>query len=118
MKKGGTSRGNTAITPTKKIVTNLKLRKRSLWRLSVGVISYKGWIGVANHSMKVVDRIGHRSLISPAAGRPVANVMRPMILKVQAGPTRWMMPFIERLITIPPRPPPAQTIPLARPRFL
>lgn len=68
--------------------------------------------------MKVADRIGHRSLMSQAAGRPVANVKRPRILKVQAGPTRCVMAFIEKLMTVPPRPPPAQTIPLARPRFL
>lgn len=68
--------------------------------------------------MNVGDRIGHRSLMRDATGRPVPAVMRPRILKVQAGPTRCMMAFIERLITVPPRPPPAQTIPLARPRFL
>lgn len=70
------------------------------------------------HSMNVSDRIGHRSLMSQAAGRPVDKVMRPRILKVQAGPTRCMMAFIAGLITAPPRPPPAQTIPLAKPRFL
>lgn len=72
----------------------------------------------ANHSMNVDDRIGQRSLINQAATRPIVNVERPRILKVQAGPTCCITAFIERLIAIPPRPPPAQTIPLARPRFL
>lgn len=68
--------------------------------------------------MNVFDCIGQRSLMSQAAGIPVAIVIMPLILNVHAGPTRCIIPFIARLMTIPPRPPPAQTIPLARPRFL
>lgn len=68
--------------------------------------------------MKVDERIGHRSWMTKAAGSPVANVMMPRILKVQAGPTCCIIVSIKTLITAPPMPPPAQTIPLAKPRFL
>jgi hypothetical protein len=39
------------------------------------------------HSMNEVVVIGIRSLISHAAGRLVANVVRPMILNVHSGPS-------------------------------
>ena len=69
------------------------------------------------HSINVSDCIGVRSLISHAAGNAVDRVKRPRVLKVQAGPIWCIMTSITRLITVPPRPPPAQTRPLARPRF-
>ena len=68
--------------------------------------------------MKVSDRIGHRSLMNMAAAPPVTHVTIPRTLKAQAGPSRRMMAFIATLITAPPTPPPAHTIPLAKPRFL
>lgn len=73
---------------------------------------------VNNHSIKVSDRIGDRSLMNRAAAPPVIHVMMPRILKAQAGLICWIIVFITRLITAPPTPPPAQTIPLAKPRFL
>ena len=68
--------------------------------------------------MNASDRIGQRSLISQAIGRPVVNVVRPRILKAHAAPTCCIITFRIRLIKAPPKPPPAQTIPLAKPRFL
>ena len=62
---------------------------------------------MSHHSMNVVDLMGARSLISQAAGRPVPSVIKPMIRKVQAGPRFWIRPSIAKLMTVPPRPPPA-----------
>ncbi len=70
------------------------------------------------HSINVVDRIGARSLISQAAGKPVARTTRPMIRKVQGGPSFCNRPSTAKLMAVPPSPPPAYTIPLASPRFL
>ena len=72
----------------------------------------------AYHSMNVVPRIDVRSLIRHAAGKPVPRVMMPRVRYVQAGPTRWMRAFVMKLMAAPPNPPPANTIPFARPLCL
>lgn len=59
------------------------------------------------HSMNVAVVMGVRSLISQAAGKPVASVVRPRIRKVQAGPSFWITPFMAKEMIVPPRPPPA-----------
>jgi hypothetical protein len=62
--------------------------------------------------------MGARSLISQAAGIPVAKVMHPMTRNVHAGPSRDIKPSIAKLMAVPPSPPLAYTMPLASPRFL
>lgn len=57
--------------------------------------------------MNVLERIGARSLTSHAAGRPVPSVTSPIIRNVQAGPNRESRPFMAKLMTDPPIPPPA-----------
>lgn len=59
------------------------------------------------HSMNVAFRTGERSLISQAAGKPIARVAMPRMRKVHAGSTRCMINSIMKLITAPPIPPPA-----------
>lgn len=51
--------------------------------------------------------MGARSLINHAAGSPVAKVMIPMIRNVHSGPSFWISPFMAKLMTVPPSPPPA-----------
>ena len=60
-----------------------------------------------NHSMKVAVVIGRRSLINQAAGKPVASVTKPMILKVHSGPREMIKPFTANVMIVPPSPPPA-----------
>ena len=86
--------------------------------ISMSLRFRRGFWEVTNKSMKTVDLIGARSLISQAAGSPVARVMNPMIRNVQAGPRRDINPSMAKLMTVPPRPPLAYTMPLARPRLL
>ena len=69
-------------------------------------------------SMNTVDRMGVRSLMTHAAGSPVIRTAEPRIRKVHAGPTFWIKPSMVKLMTAPPRPPAAKTMPFARPRFL
>jgi hypothetical protein len=69
--------------------------------------------------MYTVDLGGPRSLINAAAEHPTDRVMNPIILKVHAGPSLSRSAAIAKLVIVPPRPPPAYTIPFARPlRFL
>jgi hypothetical protein len=53
-----------------------------------------------------------------AAGTPVARIIKPKILKVQAGPTLLISPSIARVRAVPPKPPAAYINPIAKPRFL
>jgi hypothetical protein len=53
-----------------------------------------------------------------AAGTPVARIIKPKILKVQAGPTLLISPSIARVRAVPPKPPAAYIKPIAKPRFL
>jgi hypothetical protein len=46
-------------------------------------------------------------LISQAAGRAVANVIKPMILNVHAGPSLRINPSMAKLFAAPPNPPAA-----------
>jgi len=98
MKKGGTSSGNVAIPPAKKMRTN------------VGSLNN-------DHSMKTFLRIRVRSLIRSAAGIPVASCSIPIIQNVQAIPSRAVSPLMMKEMIDPPSPPPAKTIPFARPRL-
>ena len=59
------------------------------------------------HSINMAFHTGERSLISQAAGKPVARVKMPRMRKVHAGSVRWMIDSIMKLITAPPIPPPA-----------
>ena len=59
------------------------------------------------HSINVAVVIGVRSLISQAAGKPVARVVRPRMRNVHAGPSLWITPSIAKEMIVPPRPPPA-----------
>lgn len=59
------------------------------------------------HSMAADLRMGTRSLIKRAAGMPVARVSRPSVLNVQATPVLWISASTMKLMTAPPRPPPA-----------
>ena len=69
--------------------------------------SWRGRKGLKYHSMKVVVVMGARSFIKYAAGKPVASVIRPMILNDHSRPGFWMKPFMAKLMTVPPTPPPA-----------
>lgn len=75
------------------------------------------WRETKYHSIAAVLRIGTRSLIKRAAGMPVARVIRPSVLNVQAMPVFWIRASTMKLMTAPPSPPPAYTIPLAIPRL-
>ena len=61
----------------------------------------------SRHSMKVAVVMGVRSLISQAAGRLVARVVRPMIRNVHAGPNFWITASMAKEMIVPPKPPPA-----------
>jgi hypothetical protein len=74
--------------------------------------------GVAYLSMNGVFLIGTRSVMTIAAGTPVAKIIKPKILKVHAGPTLLMSPSIASVRAVPPKPPAAYINPIARPRFL
>ena len=86
--------------------------------VSMSLLCRRGFWEATNKSMKAVDLIGARSLISQAAGSPVVRVINPMIRNVQAGPRRDINPSMAKLMTVPPSPPLAYTMPLARPRLL
>lgn len=65
-------------------------------------------IGIdAYQSINFLDWMSVRSLRRKAAGMAVPKVIRPITLKVQAGPTSTISLFIARLVTAPPSPPPA-----------
>ena len=115
-KNGGTKRGKVATAPAMKRVVKLMSRNKCLQIVSMTTGGHRQLL--ADHSMNVAVLIGERSLISHAAGSPVASIMKPKILKVHAGPRFWIKLFMTKLMTVPPRPPQAYTIPLARPRFL
>lgn len=53
-----------------------------------------------------------------AAGSPVAIVLKPRVRNAQAGPAARIRGSSAKLRTAPPKPPPAKTTPLAKPRFL
>jgi hypothetical protein len=57
--------------------------------------------------MNVAVRIGARSWMNQAAGSPVPNITKPMTLNVQAVPSRRTMADMAKLMTAPPKPPPA-----------
>ena len=54
-------------------------------------------------------------MTSHAAGIPVRRVNPPRIRYVHSGPTFWINASRAKLVTAPPRPPPANTMPFARP---
>lgn len=66
--------------------------------------------------MNALSLTGILSFTSQAAGSPVTSVMNPMTRNVHAGPSLRSRPSIAKLLTAPPSPPDAKTMPLARPR--
>jgi hypothetical protein len=117
-KKGGTKRGKVAIAPARNRTRKRELRKSRLRRLVNETYSTPKMVGSNLPLNERAVVIGARSLINQAAGKPVTSITRPIIRKVHAGPSFWINPSIAKLMIVPPRPPPAYTIPLARPRFL
>jgi len=114
-KKGGTRSGKVARTAaTNSVINRTFLRKI----MSVLSATMERDLGFANHAIKAVDLIGARSLISQAAGRPVAGVTRPRTRKVQVVPSFWWRASIPKLVAVPPIPPPVQVVPSAMHLFL
>jgi hypothetical protein len=115
-KKGGTRSGNVPTAPAMKIKRKLmSLKSRLPVDVSFGVAVL---MKSPYHSTKAPPRIGVRSLMSQAAGNPVASVSKPQMRYVHAGPNRCINASSANDVTVPPRPPPAKTIPFASPRFL
>jgi hypothetical protein len=115
MKNGGTSSGNVAMPDPMKSKMNLGSRNSDLWEIRVLLGHDYHWH--TYHSIEEAT-LRVRSLKSIAAGIVAARVMKPVILKVHATPTRSNKACVEMLRTAPPIPPPAKTKPLARPRLL
>jgi hypothetical protein len=98
-KKGGTKSGNVPMTPTANTSEN--------------------WTSLKSfHSTNWVFRIGTRSFISHAAGSPVARIMNPKIRNAHGMPRLLIRASSMKLMAVPPRPPPAYTMPLATPRLV
>ena len=74
--------------------------------------------GLTYHSTNLVGGMGTRCLIKYAAGKPEPRVMNPKILKVHAVPMLSSSALSTKLITAPPSPPAAYTIPFAIPRLV
>lgn len=69
------------------------------------------------HSINWDGGRGTRCWIKYAAGSPEPKVIKPRILKVHAVPMLSSNPLIIKLMTAPPRPPAAYTMPFAMPRL-
>jgi hypothetical protein len=83
-KKGGTSRGKVAIAPTRKRRVKRTSRKRCLCCVSSDIYEVERL--TTYHSMIAALGMGVRSLMKRAAGIPVARVIKPSALNVQAMP--------------------------------
>ena len=69
-----------------------------------------------HQSINTFGRGGPRSLMKAAAGNPTAKVINPIIRNVHAGPSPESKASRRKLVTVPPKPPHAYTMPFARPR--
>lgn len=118
MKNGGTRRGNVPIAPAIKTKTKLGSLNRRLETCQHMNTQADFEHRTTYHSTNPPLRIAVRSFRSHAAGSPVAIVLRPRVRNAQAGPADRISGSSAKLSTAPPKPPPAKTTPLAKPRFL